>query len=128
VNGTLLNGKAGFVWKPGRKRAGSVAATLGRTKDPSDVYRVRVAPRAKVLITAAQYQGDVKLSVFRPEAETIRKSRRQLIVRSDKPRPKTEGVIVRNSKRRPQLVYVAVTVSKRWLGEYSRYRLEAGRR
>ncbi len=127
VNGTLLNGKAGFVWKPGRKRAGSVVATLGRTKDPADVYRVRVAPRGKVLITAAQYQGDVKLKIFRPKADTIRKSRRQLIVRSDKPRPKTEGVIVRNSKRRPQLVYVAVTMSRRWLGEYARYRLEAGR-
>jgi hypothetical protein len=124
VNGALLKGKAGFVWKPGRRRAGSVVATLGRSKDPADVYRVRIAPRGKVLITAAQYQGDVKLKVFRPKADTIRRSRRQLIVRSDKSRPKTEGVVVRNSKRKPQLVYVALTTSKRWLGEYSRYRLE----
>jgi hypothetical protein len=128
VNGFRLNGKAGFVWKPGRKRAGSVVATLGRSKDPDDVYRVRIAPRSKVLITAAQYQGDVKLKVFRPRADTIRKARRHLIVRSDKARPKTEGVIVRNSGRKSRLVYVALTTSKRWSGEYSRYKLEVQRR
>ena len=83
VNGSLLKGKAGFLWKPGRKRKGSVVATLGRSKDPADVYRVRIARRGKVLITAAQYQGDVKLRVFQPKADTIKKSRRQIIVRSD---------------------------------------------
>lgn len=128
VNGSLLSGKAGFVWKPGRKRTGSITATLARTKDPADVYRVRVAPRGKVLITAAQYQGDVKLKVFGPKAKTISKAKRQVIVRSDKPRPKTEGVIVTNRKRRTQLVYVALKTSPRWSGEYSRYRLEVARR
>ncbi len=128
VNGSLLNGKAGFVWKPGRKRAGSVTATLSRSKDPADVYRVRLAPRGKVLITAAQYQGDVKLKVFRPKARTISKSEGQIIVRSDKARPETEGVVVRNSKRKSQLVYIALTVSKRWAGEYSRYRLKVKQR
>ncbi len=128
VNGSRLNGKAGFVWKPGRKRKGSVVATLGQSKDPADVYRVRIAPRGKVLITAAQYQGDVKLRVFSPRTETIGKPKGQLIVRSDKRRPKTEGVLVRNSKRRTQLVYVAVTASKRWTGEYSRYKLKVKRR
>ncbi len=128
VDGSRLNGKAGFVWKPGRKRKGSVVATLGQSKDPADVYRVRIAPRGKVLITAAQYQGDVKLRVFSPRTETISKPKGQLIVRSDKASPNTEGVLVRNSKRRTQLVYVAVTASKRWTGEYSRYKLKVKRR
>ena len=128
IDGSRLNGKAGFVWKPGRKGSGSVVATLGRSKDPADVYRVRIAPRGKVLVTAAQYQGDVKLRVLRPKTKSIGTPKRQLIVRSDKARPKTEGVLVRNSKRKPQLVYVAVTVSKRWSGEYSRYKLKVKRR
>ncbi len=128
IDGTRLKGKAGLLWKPGKKRKRAVVATLGQNKDPADVYRVRIAPRGKMLITAAQYQGDVKLRVFRPKATTIMKSKGQQIVRSDKPRPETEGVLVRNSKRRPQLVYVAVTTSKRWSGEYSRYKLTVKRR
>ena len=124
VNGSRLNGKAAFLWKPGRKKKGSVVATLGQSKDPADVYRVRIAPRGKVLITAAQFQGDVKLRVLSPGAATIDEPKGRLIVRSDKPRPQTEGVLVRNSKRRTQRVYVAVTVSKRWSGEYSRYKLK----
>lgn len=129
VDGSLIRGKAGFVWKPGRKRAGRVVATLSRSKDAADVYRVLIAPRSKVLITTAQYQGDIALKVFRPSAKTILKGGRQVIVRSDKPRPDTEGVLVRNTKRKPQEVYVAVTVSPRWSDEYLRYSLAvSGRR
>jgi hypothetical protein len=129
VNGTLLPGKAAFVWRPGRKRAGTVTATLSRAKDPADVYRVLIPPRRRVLITTAQYQGDIALKVFRPAARTILRGGGQVIVRSDKPRPATEGVLVRNSKRRPQQVYVSVTVSPRWSEEYLRYRLAvSGRR
>jgi len=129
INGSLIPGKAGFIWRPGRKGAGKVTATLSRSKDPSDVYRVLIAPRSRVLITAAQYQGDISLKVFRPAARTIFKGGGKVIVRSDKPRPATEGVLVRNSKRRPQEVYVAVTASPRWTEEYLRYRLAvAGRR
>jgi hypothetical protein len=129
INGSLLPGKAGFVWRPGQKGPGKVVATLSRSKDPSDVYRVLIAPRSKVLITAAQFQGDVALRVLRPSARTIHKGGQQVIVRSDKPRPATEGVLVKNSRRRPQEVYVAVTVSPRWTEEHLRYRLSvAGRR
>jgi len=129
INGSLLPGKARFVWRPGRRGTGAVDATLSRSKDPADVYRVQIAPRGKVLITAAQFQGDVALKVFRPAAKTILKGRGQVIVASDKARPATEGVLVKNSKRRPQEVYVAVTVSPRWTDEYVRYRLSAaGRR
>jgi hypothetical protein len=129
LKGSLLPSKSAYLWRPGRRAAGKAVATLGRSKDPADVYRVLIAPRRKVLITTAQFEGDVALKVFRPGAKTILKGGGQVIVRSDKARPATEGVLVRNSKRRPQTVYVSVTVSPRWSDEYVRYRLAvAGRR
>jgi hypothetical protein len=129
INGSLLPGKAALVWNPAQQRAGTVGATLSRTKDTADVYRVLIAPRSRLLITAAQYQGDIALKVLRPSAKTVLKGAGQVIVRSDKPRPATEGVIVKNSKGRPQEVYVAVTVSPRWSEEYLHYRLGvSGRR
>lgn len=129
INGSLISGRAGFLWRPGRKGAGKVVATLSRSKDAADVYRVLIAPRSRVLITAAQFEGDIALKVFRPAAKTILKGGGRVIVSSDKPRPATEGVRVRNTKRRPQEVYVAVTASPRWTEEYLRYRLAvSGRR
>jgi hypothetical protein len=77
-----------------------------------------------VLITAAQFQGDVVLRVFRPRAKSINKGKKQVIVRSDKAKPKTEGVKVSNRKGRPQVVFVAVTPSPRQVAEHMRYRLE----
>jgi hypothetical protein len=128
LKGSLLPGKAPYLWRPGRKAAGKTVATLGRSKDPVDVYRVLIAPRRKVLITTAQFQGDVAVKVFRPKAKTVLKSNGQVIVRSDKARPATEGLLVKNTKRRPQTVYVSITVSPRWSDEYVRYRLAvAGR-
>jgi hypothetical protein len=128
LKGSLLPGKSAYLWRPGRKGAGKTVATLGRSKDPADVYRVMIAPRRKVLITTAQFQGDVAVKVFRPAAKTILKNSGQVIVRSDKARPATEGLLVKNTKRRPQTVYVSVTVSPRWNDEYARYRLAvAGR-
>ncbi|MEX0620072.1 MAG: S8/S53 family peptidase [Solirubrobacterales bacterium] len=128
INGSLLSGKASFVWYPARRRASTVTATLSRSKDPADVYRVLIAPRSQVQISADQYQGDVSLRIFRPSAKTTLRTGKQLIVASDRPRPATEGVIVRNSKRRPQEVYVAVAVSRRWNEQYLRYRLAVSKR
>lgn len=129
INGSLLPGKAGPVWNPSLRRSRTVGATLSRSKDPADVYRVAIAPRSRLLITAAQYQGDVALKVFRPGAKTILKGGGQIVIRSDKPRPATEGVLVRNSKSRPQVLYVAITISPRWSEQYTSYSLGiSGRR
>jgi hypothetical protein len=122
VDGSLLKGPSPMLWTPtGRKS--SIVATLSLQKDPADVYRVRLAPRRSVLITAAQFQGDVVLRVLRPTTRTIRKTRKQVLVKSDQARPKTEGVKVSNRKGRAQVVYVALTPSPRQASEHMRYRL-----
>jgi hypothetical protein len=123
INGSLLKPASPWLWKPGKTR-GSTTATVSIHKDSADVYRVRLAPRRSVLITAAQFQGDVVLRVFRPRAKSINKGKKQVIVRSDKAKPKTEGVKVSNRKGRPQVVFVAVTPSPRQVAEHMRYRLE----
>lgn len=128
VNGSLLGRSSAFLWKPRGPRRGSVVATLSRHKDSADVYRVRLARKSRVLITAAQFQGDVQLRVYRPRAKTITRGRAQIIVRSDRARPRTEGVQVRNNQRRAQIVYVAIMRSARQSGEYMRYRLSVARR
>lgn len=122
VNGSLLK-KARFLFRPGYGKSRAVTATLHRFEDPSDVYRVKIARRRKVLITAAQYQGDIKLQVFKPKVKSIFKPRKNLIVKSDRPQTKTEGVRVANLKRKPQFVYVAVTPSRRMVTDQYRYRL-----
>jgi hypothetical protein len=103
-------------------------ATLSRYKDAADVYRVRLARKSRVLITTAQLQGDVQLRVYRPRAKTITRGRAQIIVRSDRVRPKTEGVQVINRQRRAQVVYVSITPSARQSDEYMRYRVSVARR
>jgi Subtilase family len=128
LDGSMLGKKAGFLWKPRKGRRRSIAATLSKAKDPADVYRVRIPPRRKLLITAAQYQGDVALSVLKPGADSIVDPGKKEIVSSDRVRPKTEGVKVRNLKRKSRLIYVAVEIGSRQKSQYSRYRLTVARR
>lgn len=123
LDGSLLKKKAGFLYKPRSGKRKSVTATLSRTKDAADVYKVKIPARSKVLITGAQYQGDIKLDVLKAKATTIVKPGKNLIVRSDRPRTKTEGVRVTNLKPKSQTVYISVTPSPRTYVEYSRYRL-----
>lgn len=128
IDGSLFK-KAGFLYKPGSGRKKAVTATLTQDEDPADVYRVKIPRRRKVLITGAQYQGDIKLKVFKPKVKSIFRSRRRLIVKSDRRRTKTEGVRVRNLKRKPQVIYVAVIPSPRKATLDYRYKLSvfAGR-
>lgn len=125
LDGSLLKKKAKFLYKSKRKgkRKASLQATLSRAKDPSDVYKVRIAPGRKVLITAAQYRSDIRIEVLKSKATTITQPGSNVIVRSDRPRGKIEGVKIRNLKPKAQTVYVSVTQSPRSYSEYSRYRL-----
>ena len=122
IDGSLLK-KAPFLFKPGSGSSKAVTATLTQVEDAADVYRVKIARRRKVLITVAQYQGDVKLQVFKPKVKSILKPGKNLIVKSDRPRTKTEGVRVQNLKRKAQIIYVAVTPSARMITQNYRYRL-----
>ncbi|MGA7435742.1 MAG: S8 family serine peptidase [Solirubrobacterales bacterium] len=127
LNGSILQKKSRFLSKPRAKKRKSVAGTLTRTKDAADVYRVKIRARSRVLITGAQYQGDIRLDVLKSKAKSISKPGKNLIVRSDRPRTKTEGVRVTNRKAKPQTVYVAITPSPRTYVEYSQYRLSVVR-
>lgn len=126
LNGSLIKKKAPYLWKRGKKgkKSRSVKATVSGTKDPSDVYRVKVPRRGKVLITVAQLQSDIKLEVFKPKTTSLLKPGKNLIVRSDRPRSKTEGVRVKNLKSKAQTIYVAITPSSRSVDEYYEYRLK----
>ena len=123
INGSILPKKAKFVWKGGLAKKKSVTATLNRDKDPADVYQVKIPPKAQILITAAQFEGDVRLDVLKPSAKTIVNPGKKLIVRSDRPAPKTEGVRVKNLKKKAQTIYVSVTTSPRYSYQYDFYRL-----
>lgn len=123
LNGSLLPKESAYLWKPSNGKRRSISATLSRSKDAADVYRVKIARRSKILITTAQLESDVELQVFKPGLKSILKPGKNLIVRSDRPRTKTEGVRVRNLKRKPQFVYVSVTPSTRSVDEYLGYKL-----
>lgn len=123
LNGSLLGRKAGFLWKPRSGKRRSVTATISRDKDPTDVFRVRIPPRRKLRITAAQFQGDIRLSVLKPGAKTIVDPGKRVIVASDRAYPKTEGVKIRNLKSKPRLIYVAVEAGPRQKPQYGRYKL-----
>ncbi|MGK2956144.1 MAG: S8 family peptidase [Solirubrobacterales bacterium] len=122
LTGALIE-TARFLYKPADGKEKAVTATLSRHKDPTDVYRVKIAPRSKVLITTAQYQGDIKVEVYKPKVKSISKPGKNLIVRSDQPKTKTEGVRVKNLKGKAQAIYVAITPGKRSANENFRYRL-----
>ncbi len=128
LDASLIAGKAPFFWKPRNGKRGSLTATVARDKDPADVYRVRIPPRRKLRITAAQYQGDLRLSVLKPGAKSIVDPGKRVIVASDRAFPKTEGVKVRNLRAKPRLIYVAVEIGPRQKPEYGRYKLTVSRR
>ncbi|HTU14350.1 MAG TPA: S8/S53 family peptidase [Solirubrobacterales bacterium] len=125
LDGSLLNKKAKFLYKPKKKgkRKASVTATLSRVKDPADVYKVRIAAKGKVLITGAQYQSDIRIEVLKSKATTVTSPGKNLIVRSDRPRTKIEGVRIKNLKPKAQTIYVSVTQSARVFSDYSHYKL-----
>ncbi|MCB0828282.1 MAG: S8 family serine peptidase, partial [Solirubrobacterales bacterium] len=128
LNGSMIAGKARFFWKPRSGKRRSLTATVAVDKDPADVYRVRIPPRKKLRITAAQYQGDVTLSVLKPGATTIAHPGNQTIVASDRAFPKTEGLKIRNLKSKPRLIYVVVEIGPRQKPQYGRYKLTVSRR
>ena len=125
LDGSLLKKKAKFLFKPKKKgkRKANVSATLSRAKDPADVYKVRIAPKGKVLITGTQLQSDVRIQVLKGKATSITQPGNNVIVVSDRPRTKLEGVKIRNLKAKAQTVWVSVTQSPRSYSEYSNYRL-----
>lgn len=123
VRGSSPVKKASRLWKPHGRRVVRLRATLSRSKDPADVYRVRVPARKRVLVTAKQLDGDVRITALKPSARSLAKSKGKVIVSSDRPFPKTEGIRVRNLRRKPKDIWIAVTPGSAGTSEYAAYRL-----
>jgi hypothetical protein len=129
VNGSLLGKKSPFLWRAGVGRYRIVTATLSEAKDPADVFRVKIPARTRIIANVTQLEGDIALSALKPGAKTIaRPGRKKLIVRSDRPYPKTEGIAIRNLKKKPQTIWLALTPSTRQTGNDAVYRLKVARR
>jgi hypothetical protein len=128
ANGSLIGLKTPFLWRAGKGKRRILAASLSRAKDPADVYRVMIPRRRRIFVNVSQLEGDVVLSALKPKAKTISGPRSNLIVRSDRPYPKTEGILVRNLKKKPQSIWLAITPSPNQAGNDSRYRIKVVRK
>lgn len=128
LNGSLIRGKSKFLWRAGVGKRRILTATLSRAKDPADVYRVLIPARRRIVVNVAQLEGNVVLSALKPRARKIARPGRHLIVRSNRPYPKTEGIVVRNLKRRAQAIWLAITPSSNHTGNDFRYRIRVARR
>ncbi|MCB0860753.1 MAG: S8/S53 family peptidase [Solirubrobacterales bacterium] len=128
ANGTMIGIKSPFLWRTGFGKRRTVTATLSRAKDPADVYRVLIPARRRIVVNVTQLEGDVVLTALKPKARKISKPGKNLIVRSNRPYPKTEGIVVRNLKKRPQSVWLALTPSRRQTGNDAAYTIKVARR
>jgi len=127
IRGSAGISRARYLWKPAGRRVVKLRATLSRAKDPADVYRVRIPARGKIMVTAAQLEGDVRVTALKPSTRTLDKLKRKVIVRSDRPFPKTEGIKVRNLRRKAADIWLAVTPGRIDRAGHSTYRLTVRR-
>lgn len=127
LKGEGLVPKAKYLWKPRGKKVVRLRATVSRDKDPADVYRVRIPARKRVLITAAQLEGSVRIMALKPSTKSLANIKRKVIVRSDKPYPRTEGIKVRNLRRKARDIWLVVTPSRRDRSSLQTYRLKIRR-
>lgn len=128
LDGSLIKKTSPYLWRVGNGKRRKLKASLSLSKDPADVYRVLIPGRTAITANVAQLEGDIVLSALKPKATTIVKPGKNLIVRSNRPFPKTEGILVRNLKKKPQTVFLAVTPSPTQMAEYSQYRITVARR
>jgi len=128
VNGSLIGVKSPYLWRAGVGKRRILTATLSRAKDPADVYRVLIPARKRIVVNVSQLEGDVVLSALKPRAKTIAGPRRNLIVRSNRPYPKTEGILIRNLRKKPQSIWLAITPSPTQAGNDSKYRIKVIRK
>lgn len=111
------------LWRANGPRVVRFTSSLSRSKDPADVYPIKIPAKTRILVTAEQLEGDVKVLALKPATKSLLKRKKKVIVRSDKVAPKTEGIGVRNLRKKPQTIWLAITPSKRYSDDYSTYRL-----
>ncbi|HEV2768776.1 MAG TPA: S8 family serine peptidase [Solirubrobacteraceae bacterium] len=110
VDGRRLGRARDHIWRGGR-RAAVVRARADLTKDPVDVYRVRVPARrsARVAIAPQGSGADVDLEVFSRSARTVY-SGRGLVGRSVRKAGRRDVVRFTNRVREARTFYVCVFV------------------
>ncbi|HNH85908.1 MAG TPA: hypothetical protein PLE93_02290, partial [Solirubrobacterales bacterium] len=116
------------LWRAGSGKRRMITATLSRAKDPADVYRLLIPARRQIIANVTQLEGDIVLTAFKPKTRSIYKPGKNVIVRSNRAYPKTEGILVRNLKKRPQMIWLAIPPSTSQTGNDSPYRLKVARR
>lgn len=104
--------KRKVFWQSG-DRTKKVTATLGRVKDPADVYRIQVGPKAKLRIKVSQFAGNSKLTVVRSDASSIKSLEAgQVVAASDRPPgKKADAVEITNPSDLWLTAFVAIEVS-----------------
>ncbi|MCO5315254.1 MAG: S8 family peptidase [Solirubrobacterales bacterium] len=123
LKGTGLIPGTGPLWKPGGRRVVRLRATLSAAKDPVDVYRIRIPARKRILVMASQIEGDVRITALKPNTRTLKKTRGKVIIKSDRPHPRTEGIKVGNLRRKSQEIWLAVTPGRKAREDHATYRL-----
>ena len=104
----------------------AVVGLLDVFEDPSDVYRIRVPARARILITVTPIFGDPDLAVYDRGADSVAE-RRWLLVASRRRGARTERVTLRNRSRRPVSGYVRVFAPENRSSLDAGYRLKIRR-
>ena len=112
------------IWQPGAPAA-SFTARLDTIEDPSDVYRLVVAPGATARVTVRPRVGDVDLQVFGASATSVQREA-GLIATSQRSGTATDTVTVRNTSPRPATYYAAAYIDDGSKSLDAAYRLEAG--
>lgn len=109
-----------FWQSNGRKR--EVIATLGRTKDPADVYRIRIAPETKILVKVTA-NGRTNLKGLQPDAKSLADRENVVEELTDRPKGKTYAMELRNPGGQALTAFLAVEVGAKQVSENFSYRL-----
>jgi len=128
LDGSLLGTKTPYLWRAGAGKRRILAATLSGSKDPADVYKVMIPARRRIVVNVSQIQGDIVLAALKPGAKSIYKPGKNLIVRSNRPAPKTEGIVVINRKKKAQSIWLAITPSPATADDWATYRIKVVRK
>jgi hypothetical protein len=107
IDGRTLGRPRQALWSGGRPRR--VRALLDFYEDPSDVYRVRFPPHARLRVSVQQRFGDADVAAFTRSARSIDDDE-QLIARSSRRGRRKDTLELENPSRRSRLAYVEVYV------------------
>ena len=118
IDGTLLDRSQPALRPDGRR----LFARLDRSKDPADVYRLRLRPGARARVRLRTSDGDPALALYDARTRSVREQRHR-IARSDRRGRRTETLLARNPARRARTLFLRVALSRRTDTDTAAYRL-----